>query len=79
MTWDGVVMNYHKQYSREIGLASSVEAYIQTIMLKKTLESISFKYRSINNGDAEAITVRLDAGEGPGEPLKLLPETTKGI
>ncbi|KAI5170495.1 hypothetical protein PAEPH01_1481 [Pancytospora epiphaga] len=30
MTWDGVVTNYHKQYSREISLADSVEAYIQT-------------------------------------------------
>ncbi|KAI5169264.1 hypothetical protein PAEPH01_0570 [Pancytospora epiphaga] len=30
MTWDGVVTNYHKQYSREIGLTNSVETYIQT-------------------------------------------------
>ncbi|KAI5169268.1 hypothetical protein PAEPH01_0574 [Pancytospora epiphaga] len=30
ITWDGVVTNYHKQYSREIGLTDSVEAYIQT-------------------------------------------------
>ncbi|KAI5170405.1 hypothetical protein PAEPH01_1404 [Pancytospora epiphaga] len=30
MTWDGVVTNYHKQYSKEIGLIDSVEACIQT-------------------------------------------------
>ncbi|KAI5169548.1 hypothetical protein PAEPH01_0802 [Pancytospora epiphaga] len=45
MTRDGVVTNYHKQYSREIGFTDSVEAYIRTIVLKKTLESISFEYR----------------------------------
>ena len=45
MTWDGVVTNYHKNYSKEIGLTDSIESYIQTIVLKKTLESISFDYR----------------------------------
>ncbi|KAI5175607.1 hypothetical protein PAEPH01_2175 [Pancytospora epiphaga] len=49
MTWDSVVTNYHKQYLRKIELANSVKAYIQTIVLKKTLESISFKYQFINN------------------------------
>ncbi|KAI5172708.1 hypothetical protein PAEPH01_1798 [Pancytospora epiphaga] len=44
MTWDSVVTNYHKQYSKEIGLTDSAKAYIQTIVLKKTLESISFEY-----------------------------------
>ncbi|KAI5171465.1 hypothetical protein PAEPH01_1649 [Pancytospora epiphaga] len=46
MTWYGMVTNYHKQYLRDIGLTDSVEAYIQTIGLKKILESISFEYRS---------------------------------
>ncbi|KAI5176231.1 hypothetical protein PAEPH01_2256 [Pancytospora epiphaga] len=44
MGWCGVVTSYHKQYLREIGLASSVEAYIQTIVLKKMIQSISFEY-----------------------------------
>ncbi|KAI5169813.1 hypothetical protein PAEPH01_1018 [Pancytospora epiphaga] len=35
-------MSYHKQYSKEIGLTDSIKAYIQTIVLKKTLESISY-------------------------------------
>ncbi|KAI5173116.1 hypothetical protein PAEPH01_1857, partial [Pancytospora epiphaga] len=30
MGWDDVVTNYHKQYSREISLADTVEVYIQT-------------------------------------------------
>ncbi|KAI5170491.1 hypothetical protein PAEPH01_1477 [Pancytospora epiphaga] len=42
MTWDGVVTKYHRMYSKDIGIT---EAYIQTIVLKKTLESISFEYR----------------------------------
>ncbi|KAI5171250.1 hypothetical protein PAEPH01_1594 [Pancytospora epiphaga] len=29
MGWDGMAMNYHEQYLREIGLIDSVEAYIQ--------------------------------------------------
>ncbi|KAI5179435.1 hypothetical protein PAEPH01_2638 [Pancytospora epiphaga] len=45
MTWDGVVTIYHKQYSREIGLADTVEAYTWTIVLKKTLENFTLEYR----------------------------------
>ena len=45
MAWDGIVTNYHKNYSREIGIADSVEAYIQANVLKRTLESISFEHR----------------------------------
>ena len=45
MTWDGIVTTYHKRYSRDIGITNSTEAYIQGIVLKRTLESISFEYR----------------------------------
>ena len=45
MTWDGIVTRFHKKYSKEIGLTTKIEAYIQYIVLKKTLESISFEYR----------------------------------
>ncbi|MCB1712868.1 MAG: hypothetical protein KDH96_10425 [Candidatus Riesia sp.] len=45
MTWEGLVTKYHKKYSNEIGLQPKVEAYIQTLVLKKTLESISFERR----------------------------------
>ena len=50
MTWDGIVTSYHKRYCQEIGLSDSVEAYIQGIVLKKTLESITFERR---RGDSE--------------------------
>ncbi|KAI4291247.1 hypothetical protein PAPHI01_0521 [Pancytospora philotis] len=39
------LLRFYEQHSTEIGLSDSVEAYIQTIVLKKTLERISFEYR----------------------------------
>lgn len=45
MTWDGIVTKYHSQYLKEIGLNLTIEAYIQSRVIKKTLESISFEYR----------------------------------
>ena len=45
MTWDGVVTTYHKNYLRELGISDAIEAYIQSIVLKKTLESLSFNSR----------------------------------
>ncbi|KAI5170537.1 hypothetical protein PAEPH01_1517 [Pancytospora epiphaga] len=45
MTWDGVVTKYHRRHLKNIGITESVGSYIQTIVLKKTLESISFEYR----------------------------------
>ena len=45
LTWDGLVTKYHKKHSNEIGVPAVVEAYIQSIVLKKTLESISFERR----------------------------------
>ena len=36
MTWDGVVTKLHNIYSKELGITESIEAYIQTIVLKKT-------------------------------------------
>ena len=45
LTWDGIVAKFHEKYSKEIGLTTKIEAYIQYIVLKKTLESISFEYR----------------------------------
>ncbi|KAI5170397.1 hypothetical protein PAEPH01_1396 [Pancytospora epiphaga] len=42
MTWDRVVTKHHRRHSKDIGI---VESCIRTIVLKKALESISFKYR----------------------------------
>jgi hypothetical protein len=45
MTWDGVVTKYHKKHIKELGVTPTIEAYIQSKVLKCTLESISFDYR----------------------------------
>ena len=45
MTWDGLVTKYHKKHREEIGIESKTEAYIQSLVLKKTFESISFERR----------------------------------
>ena len=41
MTWDGIVSKLHKQYLKELGINQKLEAYMQSIVIKKTLESIS--------------------------------------
>ena len=49
-TWDGLVTVYHKKHIKELEITDNVKAYIQTIVLKKTLESISFEHRrELNN------------------------------
>ena len=45
MTWEGVVTSYHKKYIKELGMSDHIEAYIQSRVLKKTLESITFEQR----------------------------------
>ena len=45
LTWDGIVTKFQKTYAKEIGLTKEIQAYIQFVVLKKTLESISFEYR----------------------------------
>ena len=45
MTWEGLVTKYHKNYRDEIGIQPRTEAYIQSLVLKKTFESISFDRR----------------------------------
>ena len=45
MTWKGLVTKYHKKHRNEIGITPKTEAYIQSLVLKKTFESISFDRR----------------------------------
>ncbi|KAF9742718.1 hypothetical protein NGRA_3614, partial [Nosema granulosis] len=45
MTWDGVVTNFHKKYLKDLDVQPHLEAYIQSLVLKKTLESISLNRR----------------------------------
>ncbi|KAF7684774.1 hypothetical protein TCON_0018 [Astathelohania contejeani] len=51
MTWDGVVTKYYRNYLKELNITLTIEAYIQSTVLKKTLETISLEYRrSIEDG-----------------------------
>ncbi|TBU20063.1 reverse transcriptase, partial [Hamiltosporidium tvaerminnensis] len=45
MTWDGIVIKYHKSHLKRLEIPMNVEAYIQSIVLKKTVETISFDRR----------------------------------
>ena len=47
-----MVTKYHKKHRDEIGIHPKIEAYIQSLILKKTLESISFdRSRGIEEED----------------------------
>jgi hypothetical protein len=55
MTWDGIVTKLHKQYLKELGINQKLEAYMQSIVIKKTLESISLDYRRKEGTEEERI------------------------
>ncbi|TBU11092.1 hypothetical protein CWI38_1390p0010, partial [Hamiltosporidium tvaerminnensis] len=51
MTWDGIVTKYHKSHLKRLEIPMNVEAYIQSIVLKKTVETISFvRRRGLESG-----------------------------
>lgn len=51
MTWDGVVTKFHRNYVKELKISKHLEAYIQSLVLKKTLETISLeRRRAIEDG-----------------------------
>ncbi len=45
MTWDGIVTKTHKHYLKELGISNNIEAYMQSLVIRKTLESISLDHR----------------------------------
>ena len=74
MTWEGLVTKYHKRYMKEIGIETKTEAYIQSIVLKKTLESISFeRRRGIEERDSheevEELVKKLEDAEAETAPV----------
>ena len=62
MAWNGVVTKYYKKHSNKIELQPKVEAYIQSVVLKNTLERVSFeRRRGIEEEDAhEGIRVLMN-------------------
>ena len=45
LTWEGIVTNYHDKYRKELNITNHLEAYIQSRILHKTLESVSLDFR----------------------------------
>ncbi|TBU19119.1 hypothetical protein CWI38_0219p0040 [Hamiltosporidium tvaerminnensis] len=45
MTWDGIVTKYHKTYVKTLQIPMNIEASIRSILLKKTVQTISFDRR----------------------------------
>ncbi|TBU10272.1 hypothetical protein CWI38_1885p0010, partial [Hamiltosporidium tvaerminnensis] len=80
MTWDGIVTKYHKSQLKRLEIPMNVEAYIQSIVLKKTVETISFdRRRGLESGlNAEeswerasmGVIMRSEMHEEPIPPLK---------
>ncbi|KAM0676700.1 hypothetical protein BDAP_001037 [Binucleata daphniae] len=69
MTWDGIVTKCHKKYVADIVIQPKTEAYIQSLVLRKTLESLSFeKRRGLEEDDQreelEVISERLMQCDG---------------
>ena len=74
LTWDGIVTKYHTKYRKRLDVSDRiVEAYIQPVTLKKTLENISLEYR--RRGD---INVPENGGE-PGLSPYLFSGATEAI
>lgn len=67
MTWDGVVTRCHRKYASVLDVPTNVEAYIQTRVLRRTLEAVSF----------EARRGILDEGDG-GRPEQTVEELVRG-
>ena len=55
ITWDGIVTKYHKSYLKELNITPTIEAYIQSVTLKKTLETISLEYRRSIEDDVDVM------------------------
>ena len=79
MTWDGLVTKYHKKHRSEIGIQLKTEAYIQSLVLKKTFESISFdRRRGIEEEDGhnevDELVNKITAASAEVEPVDIQTE-----
>ncbi|TBU05685.1 hypothetical protein CWI39_0641p0010 [Hamiltosporidium magnivora] len=80
MTWDGIVTKYHKLHLKRLEIPMNIEAYIQSIVIKMTVETISFdRRRGLESGlNAEeswerasmGVIMRAEMHEEPTPPLK---------
>ncbi|TBU11328.1 hypothetical protein CWI38_1263p0010, partial [Hamiltosporidium tvaerminnensis] len=80
ITWDGIVTKYHKTYLKRLQIPINVEAYIQSIVLKKTVETISFdRRRGLESGPSAeeswesaslSVIIGAERHKQPTPPLK---------
>jgi hypothetical protein len=45
MTWNDVVTNFDRRYRNDLGITPTIQAYIQSRVLKTRFEAISFEKR----------------------------------
>jgi hypothetical protein len=45
LTWDGIVTSFHKMYQKKLGVDRYIGAYMQSVVSKRTFESISLEFR----------------------------------
>ncbi|TBU12070.1 hypothetical protein CWI38_0911p0010, partial [Hamiltosporidium tvaerminnensis] len=89
MTWDGNVTKYHKSHLKRLEIPMNVEAYIQSIVLKKTVETISFdRRRGLESGlnakeswerASMGVIMRSEMHEEPIPPLKEAKREEDGV
>ncbi|TBU13384.1 hypothetical protein CWI38_0449p0020 [Hamiltosporidium tvaerminnensis] len=72
MTWDGIVTKYHKTYVKRLQIPMNIEASIRSILLKKTVQTISFDRRRGLDWESSSLSVILGAEmhRQPIPPLK---------
>ncbi|KAM0677464.1 hypothetical protein BDAP_001965 [Binucleata daphniae] len=60
MTWDGLTTRCHKTYRKRLGIDKHVKAYIQSLAIKKTLESVTLDMWSTNANSVASREERVD-------------------
>ncbi|TBU06805.1 hypothetical protein CWI39_0421p0020 [Hamiltosporidium magnivora] len=77
MTWDGIVTKYLKSHLKRLEIPMNVEAYIQSIVLKKTVETISFDLR--RGLDVNGCYYEIRDACGTNTPLKEAKREEDGV
>ena len=60
LTWDGIVTKYHDTYAKYLGVARNTRAYIQCVVMKRTLESLSIDFRRRKSLEEPARRTRVE-------------------
>ncbi|TBU07292.1 hypothetical protein CWI39_0339p0010 [Hamiltosporidium magnivora] len=80
MAWDGIVTKYHKSHLKSLEIPMNVEAYIQSLVLRNTAETVSFNRRRRHESGSNSeeswerasmgVSMRAEMHEEPIPPLK---------